>query len=68
MAEIDVDFLSSFLGAFAVLQKATTSMVMSVCSPVAKEQIGFHLTHYDEIRYLMIFRKSVESIKFSFKI
>jgi hypothetical protein len=37
-----------FLGAFAELQKATVSLVMSVCPSVRKEQLGSHWKNFDE--------------------
>ena len=53
------------LGAFAKLQKAIISFVMSPSA--RKEQLGSHWTDFHEILYLSIFRKSVAKIQFSLK-
>jgi hypothetical protein len=58
---------SPFLGAFAKLRKATVSFVMSVRPFVSGEQLGSHWTDFCEILYLIIFRKSVETIQVSLK-
>jgi hypothetical protein len=50
-----------FLDAFAKLREATISFVS--CLSVRMEQFGSHWTDFLEIRYLGIFRKSVENIK-----
>jgi len=60
-------FLPCFLGAFEKLLKATISFVMSVCPSVRMEQLRSHWTDFHEIRYLSIFRKSVEKIQVSLK-
>jgi len=52
----------SVLGAFAKLPKAIVSFVMSACLYVRMEQLGSHWTYFHEIRYLSIFRKSLENI------
>jgi hypothetical protein len=39
----------SVLGAFAKLQTATISFVVSVCLSVSMEQLGSHLTDFHEI-------------------
>jgi hypothetical protein len=67
LVEIIFDFLTSFLDAFAALRKAITSFIMSVCSSVAMEQLHSHMTNFHELRYLRIFRKSVENIQVSSK-
>jgi len=67
LVEIIVDFLSSFLDAFAELRKAITSFIMSVCSSVAMEQLGSHMKNFHELRYLRICRKYVENIQVSSK-
>jgi hypothetical protein len=54
-----------FLCAFAELLEATISFVM--CLSVCMEQLGSHWTDFHGIRYLSIFRKSVEKIQVSFK-
>ena len=60
-----------FLGAFAILRKATISFVMSVCPSVRPsvrmEQLRSHCTDFDETLYLRLFRKSVENIQVSLK-
>jgi len=38
-----------FLGVFAKLQKAATSLVMSVCPSVRMEQLGSHCTEFREV-------------------
>jgi hypothetical protein len=53
---------SPFLGAFAKFRKATISFVMSVRT----EQLASHWTDFCEIWYLIVFRKSVQTIQ-SFK-
>ena len=49
------DTFSPLLGAFAKLRKATISFIMSirlsVCPSVRTEQLGSHLTDFDEICY-----------------
>ena len=60
--------LSSFLGTFAKLQKATISFVMFVCLSVHVEQLGFHWTNFNEILYLSIFWKSVAKIEVSLRL
>ena len=55
------------LGAFAKLQKATISFVMSVRLSVHMKQLGSHWTDFDEIWYLRLFRKPVEKILFLLK-
>jgi hypothetical protein len=58
-----------FLGAFAKLRKVTLSFVMSVRLSVRPsfrmEQLGTHWTDVHDIRYLGVFRKSVEKIQVS---
>ena len=44
-----------FVGAFAILRKATISFVMFVRLSVHMEQFDSHWTDYDEILYLGIF-------------
>jgi len=52
-------------------QNCVKRLLASSCLPVRPsvrtEQLGFHLTDLHENWYLMIFRKSVEKIKFSLK-
>jgi len=52
---------STFLGAFAELKKVTNSF-MSVCTSFRMQHLGSHWTHFREIWYLSIFRKSVAEI------
>jgi len=47
---------SSFLGAFAKLQKATISFFMPVWR---MEELGSHWTDFDAILYSSIFRKPI---------
>jgi len=49
------------------LWKATISLVMSVGLSIRMQQLGPHWTDSDEIRYLSIFRKSVEKTRVSLK-
>ena len=58
-----------FLGAFAVLRKATINFVRSVCLclSVRMEQLGSLWTDLHEIWYLSIFPKSVQKIRVSLK-
>ena len=49
---------AAFFGAFAMLRKATMSLVVSVCLSVGMDQIGSRWTDFHEIWYLSIFRKS----------
>jgi hypothetical protein len=51
------------VGALPEFWKATITVVMSVCLSVRMEQLGSHLTDFHEIRYLIIFRKFVETIQ-----
>jgi hypothetical protein len=57
----------SVLGALAKLRKATISFIMSIrlsARPSFRtEQLGSHWTNFHVIRYLNIFRKSVEKIQ-----
>jgi hypothetical protein len=57
---------SAFLGAFAELRKVTFSF-MSVCTSFRMQHFGSHWTHFREIWYLSIFRKSVAKILVSLK-
>jgi len=50
-----------FVAAFAKLRKATIGYDMSVRTK--KKKLGFHWTNVHEIRYLSIFRKSVEKVQ-----
>jgi hypothetical protein len=50
-------------GAFAKLQEATISYVMSVRPSIRMEQLGYHWTDFHEILYLTIFKKYIEKIK-----
>ena len=62
----DASILSSvrcFHCAFAILLKATTSFVMSVCITARTEQLGSHWTDIHEIWYFSIFRRSVEKFQ-----
>jgi hypothetical protein len=63
--------MSRFLGEHAILRKANTSIVMSVCLParlpIRMEQFGFHWTDFRNTLYLSIFQKPVEKIRVSFK-
>jgi hypothetical protein len=52
----------AFLGAFAKLQKATISFVMSVCPSVRMQQFGSHSKDFDKNLIFEIFGKSVEKI------
>jgi hypothetical protein len=54
-----------FLDAFAKLQKAATSLIMSVCPSVCTEQLGSHRTDFHEIWYLKIVQKFVEKSQVS---
>jgi hypothetical protein len=54
-------------GAFAKLRKSTICLVMSVCPSVRMEHLGSQWKDFHEIRYLSIFRKSVEKIQVSLK-
>jgi hypothetical protein len=56
-----------FLGSFAKLRNATISFVVSLCPRVRKEHFGSDWADFHEIRYLRIFRKSVEKIQVSLK-
>ena len=59
------------LGAFAKLRKVTVNFVMSVHlhvrSPARTEQLGSSRTNFHEIRYLSIFRKSIDKVQVSLK-
>jgi hypothetical protein len=58
----------SFLGASARLWKATiASSCLSVSPPLCIEQLGSYWTDFREIRYLWIFRKSIEKTQVSLK-
>jgi hypothetical protein len=61
----------NFLGALAEFQKATSSLVMSVClfvrPSVLMEQLVSHMTDFHKIGFLRIFGKSVEKIHVSSK-
>jgi hypothetical protein len=57
------DVTGSFIGAFTRMRKATISFVMFVCLSVRMEHLGSHWTGCHEIRYLRIFRKSIEKIQ-----
>jgi len=46
---------------------ATISFVMSARLSVRVEQLGFYWKDIQEIRYFIIFQKSVEKIQFSLK-
>ena len=60
--------LKSFLGAFAKLRKAIISFVISVRSSVCPHgTTRLPLDGFDEIWYLLIFRKSVEKFQVSLK-
>jgi hypothetical protein len=59
--------IKTFLVAFAKFRKATSSFVVSVLPSVRREQLCSHWTNLHEIRYLMIFIKSVEKIQVSLK-
>jgi len=48
-----------FVGAFAELRKAAFNFVMSVCI----ELLGSHWMDFREISYLIVFRKSVETVQ-----
>jgi hypothetical protein len=50
------------------MRKATISFVMSVRPSVRMKQLGSHWTDFQEIGYLMIFRKSVDKIQVFIKI
>ena len=52
-----------FWGPFAKLRKATISFVMSLCPRVRKQHFGSDWADFHEIRYLSIFRKSVEKMR-----
>jgi hypothetical protein len=52
---------TTVLDAFAKFSRAILSFV--VCLSVRMEQLGSHWTHFQEISYLNIFRKSVENVK-----
>jgi hypothetical protein len=56
-----------FFDAFANLQKATISFLMSVCLCTWHTQLGSYLTCFHEILYLSTLRKSVEKIQLSWK-
>jgi hypothetical protein len=58
---------STFLGALAKLRKSTISFVMSVHPSVRIEQLASNWTEFHKIRYLSIFRKSVEEIQIPLK-
>ena len=73
-------FFVMFLGAFAILRKATISFVMSVCLSVCclsvcssvhpslrMKQLDSHWKDFHAIWYLNIFRKTVEKIQASLK-
>ena len=53
------------LGAFAKLQNASTSFVMSVCMSVRMEQLGSHGREFHEIWHSSIFKRSVIKIQVS---
>jgi hypothetical protein len=57
----------SVLGALAKLRKATMSFVMSIRLSIRPsfrmDQLGCHWKNVHDIRYLSIFRKSVEKIQ-----
>jgi len=52
---------------FANLRKETISIVMSVRPSARMEQLGSHWTNFHAIRYLCIFRKSVDKFQVSLK-
>jgi hypothetical protein len=58
--------LESLLGIFTKLQKATISVVMSVCPSVHTEQLSYHCTYFHKILYFNIFKKSVGKIQFDY--
>jgi hypothetical protein len=49
--------LIAFLGAFAILQKATIDIVMFICLSVRIEQLGSRWSYFHEIWYFDIFPK-----------
>jgi len=51
------------MGTFAKLRIATFSFIMSVRLCVRMEQLGSHGTHFLEIWYLRLLRKSFEKIQ-----
>jgi hypothetical protein len=53
-------FVTSVLGAFAILRKVTISSVMSVCSSVRTKHFGSPWMDFRKIWYFSIFRKSAE--------
>jgi len=55
--------LDIFRHVLAKLRKSNISFAMSVRPSVRMEQLGFHWTDFHVIRYLRIFRKSVEEIQ-----
>ena len=55
--------VQSFLKRFRKIAKKTISFVMCVHLCVRVEQLGFHWRNFHEIRYFLIFRKSVENFK-----
>jgi hypothetical protein len=65
--------ISLFLRALAKLRKATIIFVLTACLSVRlyarlsvrTEQLGSHWTHFYEILYLSIFRKSIKKIPVS---
>jgi hypothetical protein len=63
--------LQQHLGAFVKQRKATNSslisLIPSVRPSVRTVQLGSHRTDFHEIRYLRIFRKSVEETLVSLK-
>jgi hypothetical protein len=59
--------ISIFLGAYAKLQKATISFVISAYPSVRMEQLGSNWTDLYEIWYLKIFRKTDEKTQVSLK-
>jgi hypothetical protein len=56
-----------FLGEFVKLRKAAINFVMSLCPSYRMEQLGTYGTEFNDILYLIIFRKSVEKTQVSLK-
>jgi hypothetical protein len=56
--------MCAFLDAFAELREGATGVVMSV-QPLRKEQLGRHWSDFHYVRYMRIFRKSVEKAEVS---
>ena len=57
----------TLLSVFAKLRKTTIRFVMSVCPFVRIEQLGSHWTDFREIRYLIIFHKTLKAHPVSLK-